>query len=149
MSENYVYDKAKYHDDSIEEAGLPEEHACNHTVYFLRWLIEHDLMSEMFLTEGRDALASFRGGQTSIHQLYEWWDCCLLSDMLSDEGNVFARHYFDFEHGSYLKDYVKALQGHLPSVFHIPYSDESYRKLAPIVDSRFREWKRGKPWWKF
>ena len=43
-----VYDKGKYHDGSIEEAGLPEKHADHHIVYFLRWLITNDLMSDEF-----------------------------------------------------------------------------------------------------
>ena len=149
MASTYVYDKAKYHDASIQKFGLPDEHACNHTIYFLRWLIEHDLMSDMFNRDGQDTLARFRSGECSIHELYEWWDRCLLSDMLSDEGNAFASHYFDFNRGVYLKDYCAALQGDLPTELHVPYGDESYRKLATVIDSRFREWKRGKPWWKF
>ena len=49
-----VYDKAKYHDDTIEELGLPEEHASNHAVFFLRWLIDHSLVSSFFLSESAD-----------------------------------------------------------------------------------------------
>jgi hypothetical protein len=136
-----VYDKAKYHDDTIQELGLPEEHAANHTVFFLRWLVEHSLMSELFETEGTQVLAAFRAGEASIHRLYEWWDNCLIDDMLSDEGNAFAQAYFDFERGQYLKDYARVLQRTLPSEFHVPYSEENYQAIRVVIDRRYEEWR--------
>lgn len=136
----HVYDKAKYHHESIEEFGLPDEHASNHTVPILRWLIENQLMSEFFLTECADELSRFRKGRMSIHELYGRWDRCLISDMLSEQGNAFAMHYFDFEKGAYLKDYCATLQGTLPSEFHVAYSDENYRRLKPLMDAAYAHW---------
>jgi hypothetical protein len=136
-----VYDKAKYHDDTIQELGLPEEHAANHTVFFLRWLIEHSLMSEVFETEGAQVLAAFRTGDASIHQLYDWWDRSLVDDMLSDEGNAFAQTYFDFEQGQYLKDYAHILQRTLPSEFHVSYTEENYQAIRVVIDRRYLEWR--------
>ena len=64
MNSPHVYDKAKYHDETIEQHGLPEEHAANHTVVFLRWLIENDLMGESFITEsGGDDREISRGSR--------------------------------------------------------------------------------------
>ena len=136
----YVYDKAKYHDDTIQELGLPEEHATHHTLYFFRWLIEHDLTSELFRDEGSDVLSQYRNGSVSLYQVYEWWDNCLVSDMLSEKGNAFAMAYFDFERGRYLRDYAETLQKGLPSEFHVPFTDENYRTIAAVIDRRFREW---------
>ncbi|MTV39875.1 DUF7832 domain-containing protein [Duganella radicis] len=149
MNDPHVYDKAKYHYATIEELGLPEEHASNHTVPMLRWLIEKDLMSEFFVSECSDELARFRAGDLSIHDIYGWWDHRLISDMLTDQGNAFALHYFDFAKGTYLKDYCSTLQGSLPSEFHISYSDENYLKLKPLIDAAFLRWSApAKPWWK-
>lgn len=142
MASPHVYDKAKYHYETIEELGLPEEHASNHTVFFLRWLLENDLMSEEFVEEAGDELAKFRAGKASAHQVYEWWDCCLVDDMLSDEGNAFAMHYFDFEDGEYLRDYMKELQGELPSEFHIEFNETNYQRMKKIIDRRFYEWRK-------
>src|SRR6188474_3048487 len=125
----FVYDKAKYHAETIEEFGLPEEHAANHTVFFLRWLIERRLMSALFETDGADIVRAFRAGDASIHALYDWWDRCLINDMLSDEGNAFAQRYFDFERGSYLKDYARTLQRDLPSEFHVPFTEQNYQAI--------------------
>jgi hypothetical protein len=140
----YVYDKAKYHLESTQKAGLPERHASNHTVVFLRWLIEKDLMGTFFVQESGAALEDFRAGKATIHDVYESWDCCLIDDMLSEEGNAFARHYFDLGKGRYLRDYIGALQGKLPTEFHIPYTEENYQEMRRTIDFRYQEWKAPK-----
>ena len=151
MKSPHVYDKAKYHSASIEQAGLPEEHACNHTVVFLRWLLEHDLMSQEFVRESDKILKEFRAGKATIYKVYEYWDCCLVDDMLSEEGNAFAMHYFDFDKGQYIRDYIDTLQGSLPSEFYITFSEDNYQTMRRIMDSRYEEWKRPKKrgWWPF
>jgi len=82
--------------------------------------------------------------------LYEWWDCCLISDMLSEQGNAFAMQYFDFERGKYISDYKTTLQESLPSEFHVQYTEENYSKLKAVIDRRYSEWKErtSLPWWK-
>ena len=83
MKSPHVYDKAKYHLESVEEHGLSEEHASNHTVFFLRWLIENDLMDDWFLEESKAEIAKLRAGKATIHHVYDSWDNCLIDDMLS------------------------------------------------------------------
>jgi hypothetical protein len=139
---SFVYDKAKYHDETIEEFGLPEEHAANHTVFFLRWLIERRLMSALFETDGADIVRAFRAGDASIHAVYDWWDRCLIDDMLSDEGNSFAQSYFDFERGDYLKDYARTLQRDLPSEFHVPFTEQNYQTIRAVIEQRYVDWRR-------
>lgn len=147
---SYVYDKAKYHDDTVANFGLPEEHASNHTIFFLRWLMDNDLVSDFFVSESGDILARYRAGNASIYDVYEWWDRVLLSEMLSEEGNAFAMSYFDFERGKYISDYKKALKGRLPSEFHVQYNEENYEQMRKVIDRRFAEWKTPKrKWWTF
>jgi hypothetical protein len=109
-------------------------------------LIENDLMGEEFTSEA-EPLDQYRSGTRTLLSLYEWWDCCLLDGMLSDEGNAFAQHYFDFDGGQYLHDYIGLLKGSLPSEFHIEFTDDNYAKLKPIIDKRYRKWKNPKRWW--
>ena len=146
-----VYDKAKYHHETVLDEGLPERHAYNHIVPFFRWLIENDLTSDFFNSESVQELTEYRAGELSIHELFESWDTCLVGDMLSETGNEFAAYYFDYDNGDYLNDYVGTLQGDLPSEFHIPYSEENYRKIAALVDRRFSSWmmRSRKKWWQF
>jgi hypothetical protein len=53
MSAPHVYDKAKCHYETIEQHGLSEEHAANHTVVFLRWLIDRRMMSDFLRRKPR------------------------------------------------------------------------------------------------
>lgn len=78
-----------------------------------------------------------------MNKLYELWDCCLVSDMLSDRGNTFARAYFDFESGAYLKDYAKHLQKELPSEFHVPYTAANEEAIHHVISKRFEAWSKG------
>jgi hypothetical protein len=150
MGSPEVYDKAKYHDESVRQHGLSEEHAANHTVVFLRWLIEHRMISQLFEQEDSEILRKFRSGEATIYEVYEWYDRCLIDVMLSEEGNAFAMHYFDFEHGKYGNDYCGALQHKLPTLFHIDYNEANYQTMKRIIDRRYKEWKRPKRrWWFF
>ena len=137
----FVYDKAKYHDDSVAQHDLPDHHAYHHTTYFLSWLLANRLMSEWFEAEGKDEIAKYRSRKMSVNELYEWWDCCLISDMLSDRGNAFARAYFDFDNGTYLADYEQHLLGDLPTIFHLPYTPENEAVIHRVIDERYRAWK--------
>jgi hypothetical protein len=147
MESPYLYDKADYHYESIQQYGLSEEHAENHTVVFFRWLIEQRMLSAFFEREAADILRKFRSGETTIHQVYGWCDWCLVDDMLSEEGNAFAVHYFDFKRGKYIRDYITALQRGLPTEFHIDYSEANYQTMKRIIDRRYAEWKRPRRWW--
>jgi len=73
--------------------------------------------------------------------VYEWWDRCLISDMLSDEGNAFAQAYLDFERGEYLRDYAQVLQRDLPSEFHVAYTEQNYQSMRAVIDARYAGWK--------
>jgi hypothetical protein len=138
----FVYDKAKYHFETIEHLGLPEEHCYNHTTFFMSWLVRKRLMSDWFEQECQPEVARYRAGTMSINQLYEHWDCCLVSDMLSDEGNSFAEHYFEFEKGGYLADYSEHLQRDLPSEFHVSYTPENEVIAHGFISDRYSAWKR-------
>ena len=145
----HVYDKAKYHAESVEGYGLSEEHAYHHTTFFFSWLVANRLMSEWFEEECAAEVEAFREGRMHINTLYEQWDCCLISDMLSDEGNAFAMAYFEFDEGNYIKDYINHLQKGLPSEFHVSYTPENERIIHAVINRRYMEWKTPKRWWQF
>jgi hypothetical protein len=64
--------------------------------------------------------------------------------MLNEEGNEFAQYYFDFERGSFLRDYEQLLAKGLPSVYHVTDSWSNYERLKKKIDSRYRRWKNKK-----
>src|SRR3954452_18905745 len=102
MPDPVVYDKAIYHYDGDFPQGIPVEQAFVHTGMFLGWVIDHQLYSDEFAKHSGDLIESFKRREVTGPQVYESWDGALVDDMLSDEGNAFAREYFDFEKGKFL-----------------------------------------------
>lgn len=77
----------------------------------------------------------------------------LTDEDLNQEGNAFAKAYFDPESGRYARDYDAILCDGLRTAYHVRDTWENYDKLKPRLDRRLAEWRGGalgrKPWWKF
>lgn len=141
MGEPIVYDKAKYHYEGEYPQDLPDEQAFVHTGMYLGWVIDRNLYSEEFASECPDLIKQFKARQITGSEVYEWWDGCLLNDMLNEEGNAFSQYYFDFERGQFLADYDELLGGDLPSIYHVEDTWENYNKLKARIDQRYEAWK--------
>lgn len=138
-----VYDKAKYHYDGDFPKGLQRKQAFVHTGMFIGWLIEHDMIAKEFLDETQ----GFRERKLTGAQVYKAWDGCLTSDVLTDEGNAFAKYYYDGaggQGGPYFEDYGVALVGDLPSLYHVKDTWENYDTIRKQIDQRYEDWKRQK-----
>ena len=141
MTAPFVYDKAKYHYEGKFPRGLATTQAFVHTGLFLGWLIDRGLTSDEFLAESSAAVARFKAREITGPQIYAEWDGCLLSSMLSDEGNAFAAAYFDFDRGQYLNDYEELFLGGLPSLYHVSDTWENYERLKARIDERYTTWR--------
>ena len=86
-------------------------------------------------------IEKFRTKQLTGPQVYKLWDGCLVSDMLTADGNAFSQAYFDFEKGKYLNDYKELLASKLPSLFHVEDTWDNYRLIAQRIDERYKSWK--------
>lgn len=64
-----------------------------------------------------------------------------MSDVLTDEGNDFASHYFDLSQGNFIPDYRELLVRGLPSDYHVTDTWENYETIRQRFDDRYREWK--------
>jgi hypothetical protein len=142
MRNPYVYDKAKYHYDGSYPEGLPVKQAFNHTGMFLGWNVDQNLCSDWFKEELKPELAQYRDRKITGAQLYEFCDGVFEDGMLNEEGNAFARAYFDFEKGEYLFDYEDVLGEDLPTMYHVEDNWENYEKLKCKVDERYEAWKK-------
>lgn len=74
VDSEYVFDKTKYHDNSIEQLGLDEEQAFVHTGLFFAWLVNNGLMSDFFCDETRDGIIELKDRKISPSTLYMNWD---------------------------------------------------------------------------
>ena len=137
----HVYDKAKYHYDGEFPSDLEIEQGFVHTGMFLGWLIDHRLFSDWFRDELAGYVSAFNARKMSGPKVFEACDGVLTDDMLSDEGNLFAHYYFDFEQGKFLRDYEELLAKGLPTVYHVSDTWANYAKLKKRIDQRYRRWK--------
>jgi len=142
MDQPVVYDKAKWHYDGDYPSDLPQSQAFVHAGMFLGWLIYHDLISEEFVEDFGREVAQFKRREVSGPRVFEISDGVLVDDMLSDEGNSFAAHYFDFKNGKFAADYEELFCAALPSLYHVEDTWANYKKLTERVDQRYAEWKR-------
>jgi hypothetical protein len=146
--ETVKYDDSEWHRAEARKAQHPEN-AGTHIAMFLAWVLANrldarleigaptDTASSEALDEAneRDDVRSRR--RTASELLHRWWDEKLFSTDLTREGAAFANGYYRKQ---YLDDYEQTLSKGLRSFYAVPDTWESFDKLAPVLDHRFREW---------
>ncbi|HPQ71828.1 MAG TPA: hypothetical protein PKW95_22070 [bacterium] len=139
--ESIAYDKAKWHYGGEFPEDLDDYQGFVHTGMFLGWLMENDLVSDFFKSEGLDCLQRFLARESTGAQIYEEWDGVLTSEMLSDLGNAFAQDYYDITAGGYMADYETTLCKGLPTTYHVRDTWENYEKIKQVIDRRYQAWR--------
>jgi hypothetical protein len=131
----HVYDKAKWHYEGDYPKGLPKGQAFVHTGFFAGWLMDHDMLGEDFLPEAK----LFKRKEITGPQAYEIWDGGLDSNMLTPQGNEFARDYYD---STFTQDYEELLVRKLPSFYHVKDTWANYRILKRRINARYTAWRK-------
>lgn len=140
------YDDASWHYAGDFPADLPTSAGATHIGMFLAWSLLNGLGGEVHLDDFTDTLEKLRQRKiTPGAYLIEVCDEKFTDEDLSLEGSEFAESYFcvDGKLGPYLDDYVGTLGQSGRSGYHVPDTWESYDRLAPVIQKRFDEWKRG------
>ena len=133
MNVPIVYDKAKYH---FETANPETKEPYVHTGMFLGWVMDHNLFSEFFGEESKSAIEDFKKRKVTGVDVYMEWDGALVDDMLNEEGNAFAQHYFHFDKGKFASDYAKLFNAGDPNFFKVTDTWDNYEKLKKVIDKR-------------
>lgn len=138
VDESYVFDKAKYHIQTMLEEGLSEEQAYVHIGLYFAWLINNDLTSEYFIEESTAEIKAHKSREISPCQIFKNWDGVLIGELLNKTGYNFSISYYD---DKYLSDYQKGLRIKDDDLFKVEDNWENYDKLAKILDKAFKKWK--------
>lgn len=149
-----AYDRADWHYGGDYPPGLPPENGGTHIGMFLAWAIHRGLEGDLHRQESSGALGAVRERRlTGREFLFSECDEKLWEEDLSDEGNAFAKAYYERTGaGGYLADYEAALGTGLPSLYHVEDTWENFDRIARIIDRRYAAWKQGtsrRPWWRF
>ena len=155
-----LLDEAAPHLESIREKCLPvdELNAFSHLAIYLRWCIEHDLMSESFCRRWPDIVEAVRTNPAEAC-LREWLRDKLKGELhasiFNERGADFACYYYGALH-EYTPHYTMDVDIHAVSrigvernfsdeiqdeaYLFLPFDEDYYREMAQIIERRYENW---------
>ena len=152
-------DDAALHLESIKEKNLPvdELSAYNHMAIYLRWCIEHDLMSEEFIQRYNDQYQAFLADikQADLRSfIRDTLQGKLFGALFNKEGAAFAGYYYGENDSPYFpsdidnyaigiigqeRNYSDEIQDE--AYLFITFDENYYQAMAKVIDKRFVNWK--------
>ena len=141
----FIYDDVSYHIEGNWPEDLELKQAYVHTGFYIGWLIDADLVSQLFKDDFGNEIRLFKNREITGPELYQKIDRRFASDMLNDDGNAFTNYYFDFEQGQYLNDYGHLLANICPSAYHVEDTWEHYKRIAKRIQEQHDYWLRHPP----
>lgn len=157
-----LMESAEEHIKIIKEKKLPidEFAAYNHLAIYLRWSIEHDLMSNPFTRRHGDIIAAVKSGEATDLRAFMRDDADVGGKLsliyFNYEGTEFAKWYSWGSRATpyaYLKDVKAYAAAHFgeeraksdefggAAYLFAPWSEDYYRDMAAIIDRRYAQWK--------
>lgn len=154
-------DDAKKHEEKIEELHLSADELApyNHMAIYLRWCIEHNLMSQPFLFRHGDLVDRVKAEDSIDLREFirdnEDLHGGLSTILLNRVGTMFTKWY-NWENRSTPYAYIKDIQAYAMDYFKgriwnsedetdaayllLPWTEKHYHDMAALIDSRFKEW---------
>ena len=154
-------DDAKKHEEKIEELHLSADELApyNHMAIYLRWCIEHNLMSQPFLFRHGDLVDRVKAEDSIDLREFirdnEDLHGGLSTILLNRVGTMFTKWY-NWENRSTPYAYIKDIQAYAMDYFKgriwnsedetdaayllLPWTEKYYHDMAALIDSRFKEW---------
>jgi len=146
-SSTHVYDKAKWHFGGDYPDELSQVYAYVHSGFYLTWLVENDLISDFIKIDYHNEYQATLNRSISPIRLYEFADGALVSDMLSEEGNVFSIRYYE---NRFFSDFIDVISDHFPSddVYGIEPNWKNYDRIKKRLNKQYAKF-QGRGSWKF
>ena len=151
-------DDAAWHLESIQEKGLPvdEINAYNHMAIYLRWCMEHDLMSVEFMERYWEQVQPFMADLSRADLrgfIRDQLKGQLFGALFNKEGAAFAGYYygeadspyFPSDIDNYALEYFGSEQYYSDkfqeeAYLFIPFDENYYQAMAKIIEKRFVNW---------
>lgn len=152
-----LLDEAAPHLESIREKCLPvdELNAFSHLAIYLRWCIEHDLMSESFCRRWLEAVRTNPAEACLREWLRDKLKGELHASIFNERGADFACYYYGALH-EYTPHYTMDVDIHAVSrigvernfsdeiqdeaYLFLPFDEDYYREMARIIERRYENW---------
>jgi len=157
-AENIDMDDASWHIESIEEKELDVDliNAYNHIAIYLRWCMEHDLMSEEFMKEYGEVVNQVKDEHDSTALrafIRDELGGFLCSALFNKRGRAFAAYYYGENDApyypsdidNYALEYFGAKRYHSnefrqEAYLFIPFDEKYYQDMAKVLEKRFENW---------
>ena len=151
-------DDAAWHLESIQEKGLPvdEINAYNHMAIYLRWCMEHDLMSAEFMERYWEQVQPFMADLSRADLrsfIRNQLKGQLFGALFNKEGAAFAGYYygeadspyFPSDIDNYALEYFGSEQYYSDkfqneAYLFIPFDEDYYQAMAKVMEKRFVNW---------
>ena len=151
-------DDAAWHLESIQEKGLPvdEINAYNHMAIYLRWCMEHDLMSVEFMERYWEQVQPFMADLSRADLrgfIRDQLKGQLFGALFNKEGAAFAGYYygeadspyFPSDIDNYALEYFGSEQYYSDkfqeeAYLFIPFDENYYQAMAKVIEKRFANW---------
>lgn len=159
-------DDVQYHMDSITEKNLPVDEitAYNHLAIYLRWFIEHDMMSDMFKESFSEAIEKVKDNINTPEKMPdlrvllsgEKLKGRLMLTYFNDEGTEFSEWYYgedqdddhyypcdvdDYAEGYFGTERYNSDEFQDEAYLFVPWNEEYYKGMAEVIEKRYRTWK--------
>ena len=151
-------DDADWHLESMQEKGLPvdEINAYNHMAIYLRWCLEHALMSTEFMERYGEQVQTFMADLSRADLrgfIRDQLKGQLFGALFNQEGAAFAGYYygeadspyFPSDIDNYALEYFGAEQYYSDkfqdeAYLFIPFDEAYYQAMAKVMEKRFANW---------
>lgn len=158
LPEDFIMDDVPWHMDKIRTLHFPIEEICayNHLAIYLRWCMEHDLMSEEFLEKFSDEVQQLKTDPAQIdvrELLRDKLDGALVVKYFNDKGKGFAAYYygendapcFPADIDNHALEYFGAErynsdEFHDEAYLFVPFDEDYYQAMAKVIQMRWDAW---------
>lgn len=159
-----IFDCAEWHTGKIPEKNLPVDvmSAYSHLAIYLRWCIEHDLMSDEFLQNLGDVAEDVKSGK-NVDLRYVLKDSEYLSyrqgaimfDCFNELGQQFTEYYYgrrscphfpadidEYAENYFGKEKYYSDEFQDEAYLFVPFDEEYYSGMAKVIQKRWDTWRR-------
>lgn len=152
-------DDGRNHLNKIRNLQLPIEEwaAFNHLAVFLRWMGEHDMLSERLLNEVPNIKELINDKNTDLRKVIVQnpaFDCQIKASHFSEKGRAFAKGFYTFGKGGYplcvdkfaievfgIEKYNSEEFKNEAYLFN-PYDENYYKGLSKYIDKAWKEFNK-------
>ncbi len=136
----FIFDKAKFHINTVKKLKLDHIQAYVHTGYYISWLLANNLIKND-LVDIEKYKSDLEANKQSPIQYYLDFDGVFSGEDLTNNAYMFSREYFDIEEGQYLSDYITTLLTVEQDIYECEISWENLEKISVVLNKKFDEWK--------